>query len=87
MVAAQPSASIRPKPTARILAAVYVLLSYLLGLGMLEYGFSKIIGAQFQASASWYLKPKFDDFGAIAAFWGRFRWSRNAVGIGFIASH
>lgn len=64
----------------------YTLLSYALGLWMLLYGMSKIMGLQFQVFPSTYVKPLAEvrDFFAIAAFFGRFHWLE--VLLGFVES-
>lgn len=61
---------------------VYVLLSYALALGMLLYAVSKIMAMQFQVFASSYAKPlsAIDQWFAIAAFFGRFRWFEMLLG-------
>lgn len=65
---------------------IYVVLSYVLGLWMLLYGMSKIMGLQFQVFPSTYVKPlaEVDGFFAIAAFFGRFHWLE--VLLGFVES-
>jgi len=61
---------------------LYVLLSYVLALGMLPYAVSKIIAIQFQVFSSSYAKPlsAIGGFFAIAAFFGRFRWFKMLLG-------
>lgn len=62
---------------------IYVVLSYALGLWMLLYGVSKIMGLQFQVFPSAYVKPltEMKGFFAIAAFFGRFHWLEVLLGL------